>query len=466
MDNDEYHPSLYNRSEWRPAYKYIPITKNTKIHRFHQQLLRIFRQKRSPSNLNPLQCNLLRSIRNDPNILIVNADKGLGPCAVTYEQYIRDALKHLTDEATYEPLSEPTAFAEAKETANLIRKWCDKHCDALPASWIDFIREKLIQTADEPFGYFYLMYKIHKTPTSTRPVCSDCSSAIHSLGKLIDILLQPVAQGQASFFKNSFEFKKLLSATNLPSNTSLFTCDARSMYTNIPTETALIKIKAYLRSNGHSFGLMNSVVDALCDALDIVMVRNIVQFGDTFWKQICGTAMGICPAPPWAIIYFAIHEDEFVPEWINNVPFWKRYIDDGIRVWHHHADPDEDRRLWRKFMARVNAYEGPTWDFVGPKKQIDFMDLTISIDNGEVNFTMFEKKLNVYLYIPPTSAHPPGVIAGLVFGNVLRIYQLCSDEQDIANHLCMFFNRLRACNYSPQALLPLFTTPHFFRGEI
>eukprot|EP00956_Cyclotella_meneghiniana_P021804 scaffold40247_cov36-Cyclotella_meneghiniana.AAC.1 len=61
------------------------------------------------------------------------------------------------------------------------------------------------------------------------------------------------------------------------------------------------------------------------------------------------------------------------------------------------------------------------------------MDLTISIDNGKFKFTLFEKPLNLYLYIPPNSAHPPGCITGLIFGNVLRIYQLCSEESDIHN---------------------------------
>ena len=105
-----------------------------------------------------------------------------------HPQYGKDALKHLTDETTYLRLSKEEAFAEARTTASLIFKWCDKHCSALPDSWIHFVRNKLAATKDEPFGYFYLMYKIHKTPTSTRPVCSDCSSVIHTLGKVIDIL--------------------------------------------------------------------------------------------------------------------------------------------------------------------------------------------------------------------------------------------------------------------------------------
>jgi hypothetical protein len=44
----------------------------------------------------------------------------------------------------------------------------------------------------DPFGYFYLTIKIHKTLLSTRPVCSDCASLVHPLGKWLDHALQPV----------------------------------------------------------------------------------------------------------------------------------------------------------------------------------------------------------------------------------------------------------------------------------
>lgn len=72
---------------------------------------------------------------------------------------------------------------------------------------------------------------------------------------------------------------------------------------------------------------------------------------------------------------------------------------------------------------------------------------------------MYEKKINLYLYIPPNSAHPPGVITGLVFGNVLHIHQLCSDKLDISKCLVVFFQHLPACNCAPapEFLLPLFT---------
>ena len=68
---------------------------------------------------------------------------------------------------------------------------------------------------------------------STRPVCSDCASIIHPLGKWLDITLQPIAKSQFAYFKDSFTLKLELNDLHLPPNASLITFDAVSMYTNI-----------------------------------------------------------------------------------------------------------------------------------------------------------------------------------------------------------------------------------------
>ena len=51
----------------------------------------------------------------------MNADKGLGPCAVTYLQYVAETLVHLLDENIYWRLSEEEATA--KNTKELIINW-------------------------------------------------------------------------------------------------------------------------------------------------------------------------------------------------------------------------------------------------------------------------------------------------------------------------------------------------------
>jgi hypothetical protein len=72
------------------------------------------------------------------------------------------------------------------------------------------------------------------------------------------------------------------------------------------------------------------------------------------------------------------------------------------------------------------------------------MDLTITIVDGKMKTTLFEKAMNLYLYIPPHSAHPRGVFTGLIFEQILQIRRLCSKKRDADNKIMEFFHRLIA----------------------
>ncbi len=61
----------------------------------------------------------------------------------------------------------------------------------------------------------------------------------------------------------------------------------------------------------------------------------------------------------------------------------------------------------------------------------------------------------LYQYIPPSSCHPPGVLTGLIFEQILRIYQLCSLSNDIDKELTLLYQRLLNRGYKPDKLLPL-----------
>eukprot|EP00957_Ditylum_brightwellii_P148309 11291459-Ditylum_brightwellii.AAC.1 len=60
------------------------------------------------------------------------------------------------------------------------------------------------------------------------------------------------------------------------------------------------------------------------------------------------------------------------------------------------------------------------------------MDLTITIKDGKITTKLYEKSLNLYLYIPPHSAHPPGVLNGIIFDQIHCIFTLCSERADIS----------------------------------
>ena len=72
--------------------------------------------------------------------------------------------------------------------------------------------------------------------------------------------------------------------------------------------------------------------DAVWAGLHLVMTQNIFTFGDTTFKQLIGTAMGMPPAPPYATIYYGIHEAKFVPCHHHHVIIYHQFINNIIRI--------------------------------------------------------------------------------------------------------------------------------------
>jgi len=101
-------------------------------------------------------------------------------------RYIKDGLVHLTTAKTYQIISEEQGRREVQDLKWEIFGWTLDHRKVPPKQVVDYIRKKLDLTFKDPFGYFYLLYKLHKDPISTRPVCSDCGSLHHALGQWVD----------------------------------------------------------------------------------------------------------------------------------------------------------------------------------------------------------------------------------------------------------------------------------------
>ena len=178
---------------------------------------------------------------------------------------------------------------------------------------------------------------------------------------------------------------------------------------------------------------------------------NVFQFGDTHWKQLSGTAMGTPPACVYATLYFAIHELAMPSALQDCLNVYKRYIDDGIGIW------TGNDRQWQDFQTWINSFGSLRWTFTALARTVDYHDVTISLDtNMSIRFTLFEKPPNLYLYLPPHSAHPPGVLTGLIYGMIQRAYRLTTDSIDCQRYLRKFYTRLRFRGYPKNTLQPLF----------
>ena len=386
-------------------------------------------------------------LQQQQTFLIVPCDKNLGPAIIERHDYLTIAMRdHLSDTTTYKPLTTSEIDRYTSDITKNILGWMKTHHKTLTKMERAFLRKKL-KSNQSPYARFYLTLKAHKIkPGQTvdhlksRPIVSCPGSLLHGLGVWVDRKLQEVAQRIASYFKNTLELKKELLDLNLPRNARLFTADAVSMYTNIPTHTALNLIGKYLNQYQRKHN-NNYPKDAVRAGLRLVMTMNIFTFGDLTLKQLNGTAMGTTPAPPYATIYYGIHEEKFLPHHAQQVVFCRRFIDDVIGIWCPHHNHEQDALEWDNFKNKMNAFPGLTWEFSERAKTIDFMDMTISINkSNNIETTLFEKRLNLHLNIPPHSTHLPGLLPGIVYGTLFRIFTLCSDNKDKLQRTKVFLN--------------------------
>ena len=98
----------------------------------------------------------------------------------------------------------------------------------------------------------------------------------------------------------------------------------------------------------------------------------------------------------------------------------------------------------------------------GPRKsrkiQLNFPDLVIPINNersltdNHITTSIFYKETDSHSYLHNDSSHNPKCITPIQFSELLRLWHLCSDDEDFktkANEMSIFFSN---CNYSPNII--------------
>jgi hypothetical protein len=473
-DNDKI-PVLYEKNEL-----FVPDTPIQDLCQrrasFQLQVRLKFLSKGRPrhkTNLLPNQESALQWLLNNNQITVLNADKNLGPVVMDRTQYLRFAyIDHLRDTDTYTRLSPEEATRRMTVTAERIFNFLDLFPELSPTDYF-YIERNTTRNIGKP-SFMYLLAKIHKTPLKTRAIISYSGSLCHGIAKWLDVYLKKIISHMPYVATSSKRTVEQITERKWHHTSTLFTMDAVSMYTNIHLGHALPSILSFLTDTplGRNIVATEDIHLAQLEyALDLVMKNNIFQFGDTYWQQIAGTAMGTPPAPDYATLYFAIFEYRIIPLF-PELSYYVRYIDDGFGIWT--PTPSSSTTLqtsrYKLFQDTIQTYgldhefftddtnslRPLQWTFEERGKSAIFLDLRISLHHDTIETTIYEKKLNLYLYLPPHSCHPPGVLKGLIFGFAFRAKTLCTNPSDRIPFLRKCYHRLIQRGHSPSSIAPLF----------
>jgi hypothetical protein len=302
---------------------------------------------------------------------------------------------------------------------------------------------------------FYGLPKVHKTPMSLRPVVSSSNSLLPVFSTWLDYRMKELVHLVDSFLKDSTTFIQEIKKLSLPNNALLFTADAKSMYTNIDANIGITSIRNFLITNKDKIST-DFPTDLFLEILEIIMKNNIFSFANTYWQQLTGTAMGTPAACAYAMISFGQFENTvLLPEFKNNLFFYRRYIDDIFGVW---IPPKTNKlKTWNNFKTLLNNWGNLRWEVEAPSTTIHFLDLNVTLNGSTIITSTHENPLNLYLCLPPRSAHPSSCLKGLIKGELNQYWiqnQTLDHQELVAKFITCLVNR----GYNIERLTPINTT--------
>jgi hypothetical protein len=258
-------------------------------------------------NLTRYQQQLLESLQNSEELILLPSDKSLWPCIIERSKYIQTTLDHLSNVATYKQLGPNDVLQSIIGVKENIIKFLGDYHHSLTKDDNTFLLCSL--TVKDKYNYFYITAKVHKTPWKPRPITWKAGNIMHILGHWGDQELKSLVKKLPSYMKSSANLLEWLKAINFdPSDVSFLSCNTVSIHTNIDTAHALETLLHFLQTLPL---FARCQANTITVALKILMRQNVFKFGNTFWRQKSGTTMATPPGSNYAELYNGTWENDF-----------------------------------------------------------------------------------------------------------------------------------------------------------
>ena len=463
-DNDrDFNPKLYLKNPfWDPPWAGDQIEAALESFVLQIQDLHVKHQKPTTSkNLTYQQNHALNALVDHPVIYVCPADKNMGIALWNRHKSTSKILaEHLSNEQVYQNI---TGEIQAKK-AELKFRWesfIATHSRFLPDDVVTFFDRAEATYGFDRIAPFRATCKVHKHPVKFRPVVAKCGTILEAISKWLDCELQLISKAYLTSWciKDSDTFRGEVIQHELSPNSRLATLDATAMYSNIDIDHSLEIMERWIdlyTSEGKLPELTHK--GTILAGLRLVMQWNLMKFGDSYFQQLIGTAMGTSCAVQFANLYFGWHEKEVIlPTFknaLNRISFYKRFIDDVVLIWEGPCDAD-----WHHMDHIYNSYGILKWEFPeDTSRSVDFLDLTLIIKGNRIVTKTYQKPQNPYLYLPPHSAHAPGTMKGVIFGLLRTYYRQNSKFSDFVLISRLFFKRLVSQGWDQAVLKGLFKT--------
>lgn len=390
--------------------------------------------------------NSLRQLRTDARIKIVIADKNLGLCVLTIEDYHRMVMSHLDDADHYTAICDIDTEEWNTTSEYLKRQLQDLTTQASQLNILNRQASRFLTASNHSLPKFHVTPKLHKDtqwPCPTRPIIGAPSWTTTNLAIFLTTRLERIACPYV--LRDSIQLITDLEGTPVSDDDILISADVTSLYTMM----SLTRLYDVLRTELQNAGTAHDTAAFLVNCLRFICDNNYFQYGQKVFKQTDGIAMGSNASCVCANVYLNGFDKQYAPHFRQ----YRRFIDDCFAIYR-----GEPTVLTQLITRMNNTIEGITINVKTSTTHIDFMDLTAFKHNGTLAFRTYQKAMNIYQYLPPQTCHYPPCIRGYIKGEIIRY---CRTNTLLEHRLYMrtlFYTRLLARSFSKRYLDPIFSS--------
>src|SRR6185312_345525 len=293
-------------------------------------------------------------------------------------------------------------------------------------------------------AYFYCNPKMHKPGLvkKGRPIVSSINSVTYHTSIYLHNILSPIMKYLNTTVESSQEALQRMQNITLTDNSQILCADVTSLYPSIPIDYGLSAVQKMLELVTQR-KLMKINIALTMDLLKWVLTNNYFTFNNVTYQQLTGTAMGTPVAPVYAnIVLFWID----VKCCENRLPMYMRYLDDIFTIVHDEQHANNTVQTFNN-QCQTLKLEGVT---TGPSGV--FLDIDVSIKDNKLVTKVYQKPINKYLYLKPSTNHVRTVITNFILQEFKRYRLLCSEKYDYNNIAFLFIQRLERRKYSTRYL--------------
>lgn len=443
-DNDD--SIVRDKSNWTP-----PLGRSQALDNFVKSvqdipLNTVGQTQNMKHNISASERRAIKSLSQDKNIVIKEADKGGATVIMNSSHYQTMAEKILSDSTYYKKLDvDPQKLDRVNYNRLLV-----KHQQCLTEKEFKYLRNHEARPSQ-----FYGLPKIHKSEIikrecetrktsvielseandlNLRPIIAGPVCLTSRLSNFIDIILKPLVKYVTSYLKDTTDFLRQLPRTT-DENTILVSFDVESLYSNICHELGLEAIKYWLDLfQGELKSRFKP--DFILDAINFIIKTNTFQFNNEFYLQIKGTAMGTKVAPTYATLTLGYLEKKlyqqititFGPEFGKYFErMWKRFLDDCFILW---TRSENDLLQLQTILNKLHT--DIKFTIEKNQKALPFLDCLVIKENTKLETDVYYKPTDSKMYLLFNSCHPRHTKTSIPFSLSRRLRTIISKD-DVFN---------------------------------